>query len=564
MIRTLLDLGIILSRQVVLTFFAIVIFLTILQRFKPLTSLQKIVSSFNSRFILWITVIIFGGIGVWYLRVQGFAGEVEPLVSSLSWLWQGGLPLYHNLDAPYQYSVLYGPSVFLTNGLFLRLLGPTLFSAKLASLLAALASLLFVYASLAEEKNQTKSRWAVIFLILLYWAHGFGVYLVRPDALLVFATSMGIYLAARGRRAMGTLGLAALLGFAVNLKIHSFLYFIPILFLAKSRWGWKWALGSAIGAIPLVLAPFLLFPTISLSNYILWLREAAHHGLVTTDLPLTLRYAFLVLLPWVGLLLVTKEKGHWDRQVGVSFLSFLAAMGPVILIAAKPGAGPVHLMPLIPIAMVMVGRAWPSPVAPALRTLYNRGRMPFAIPLVAASLTIFLAGSINGYRSTRLVAWELRSAKSLATEVKGIMAKYDGLSIAMACGGENAAFRETWIRPLLVFADQPVLIDPISVMDRCLAGIPLSAGTIAALKSGQIKLWLVPRGQTPFAKTNWYPPHDEIFSATFRNAFTSNYEQDDQTEHFDLWFWNGPPTMVGSSTLVRAGGDNSGVMAPSN
>ncbi len=562
MFRTLLDLGILLSLKVCLTFLAVGGCLVLVDLFKPLPfgRLKRFSTSWH-----WVaggSALIFVGIGVWYLGTQGFAGEVEPLVSSLSWLWQEGLPLYHNLNAPSQYSILYGPSVFLTNGLFLKILGPTLFSAKLASFLGALASLLFIHASLSRRKHDPLAAGAVLAAILLYWAHGFGIYLVRPDSLLVFSTGMGVYLAVRSRPVPGAFALAALLGFAVNLKVHGAFYFIPILYLARSRWGWKWLAVSVVGAVPLILLPFMLFPSISLGNYILWLKEAGHHGLVTTALPLTLRYAFLLLLPWVALLAVVPDAAaFWRRERG-AILALLAALAPVMVIAAKPGAGPVHLMPLVPVMVVMAGVAVRRIPSGKWENVSRRAAIRSPGWALAAGVTLLLAGSVSGYRSTRLVAWELGNASDVAQELRDIMTDYDGLTIAMACGGENASFRETWVRPLLVFASQPVLIDPISVMDRCRAGRPLSPATYEAMKSGRVQLWLVPRGQTPFVKANWYPPHEQIFPASFRTAFARNYVKRGHTAHFDLWFWKAIPSRRAGDGYVSAGGANTGVMAP--
>ena len=563
MTRQLLDLGIALSRQVGLAFVLFTLVFVFVRRLVPLS---------RPRFGTMAPVMLgssllmglaFTAVGAWYLGTQGFAGEVEPLVSSLSWLWQDGVPLYHQLDAPSQYSVLYGPSVFLTNGLFLRILGPSLMSAKLASLLAALASLLLIHASVARRSGSPTGAAAVTLAILLYWAHGFGIYLVRPDSLLVFAAAMGMYIALRAGPGLGVLGLAVLMGFAVNLKVHGFLYFLPALVQAARRWGPRRVVLAAGMACPLVLLPFLLVPAVSLGNYLVWLREATHHGLVTTDLPLTLRYAFLMLLPWIALVAWSPRPLELWLRERASILSLLAALLPTLVVAAKPGAGPVHLMPLVPPMVILAANAWRRE-----RELNRRPGMAGAprtgSVAVAAVLTLILAGTVTGYRSTRLVAWELGNATDLAEEVRGVMDRYDGLTIAMACGGENAAFRETWIRPLLAFADQPVLIDPISVMDRCLAGRPLSRRTYEALQSGRVQLWLVPRGQEPFAKANWYPPHEEIFPASFRNTFRANYRLADNTEHFDLWFWNGLQEQAGGAALVRAGGSTDGVMAPAD
>jgi|GEM_PF-690487 len=537
MIRTILDLGILLSRQVLVAFFLLGGLVALLGWLRP-----ALLPGWSSRHRLLVTVggcllaAVFLGIGVWYLTLEGFAGEVEPLVTSNSWLLEQGQELYHPIDGAQQYSVLYGPSVFLTNGLFLKVLGPTLTSAKAASFLAGVASILLLFAAASRRRNDPMP-WAVTgCAILLFWSHGFGIYLVRPDSLLVFAAAFGIFIVSRAGPRFGVAGLAAVLGFAVNLKVHGGLYFLPILYLAYRRWGPRSLFWILTGSMFVVAAPFLLHPRISFLNYLVWLQNATLHGLTVQDLGLNLRFTFLLLLPLLGLAARTGfRRGIWRGQGGL-LLSVFLSLGPVLVLAAKPGAGPVHLLPLVPIMAFVPALVWIS-ARPADRALPSSRRVPARGLMAGAALTIAIAGLVSEYRATMLVAWQQDQAPDLAAEVRGIMAKYPEMNIGMACGGENASFRWTWIRPLLVFADHPVLIDPISVMDCCLAGRPLPPATQEALGQGVVDVWLVPREQTPFEKVNWYPPHEPIFTPEFRQEFLAHHDKADRTEHFDLWFW---------------------------
>ena len=43
-------------------------------------------------------VTVFAGIAAWYVGLEGFAGEVEPVISTLSWLVSHGHPLYTPFD----------------------------------------------------------------------------------------------------------------------------------------------------------------------------------------------------------------------------------------------------------------------------------------------------------------------------------------------------------------------------------------------------------------------------------------------------------------------------------
>jgi hypothetical protein len=491
-------------------------------------------------------VTVFAGIAAWYVGLEGFAGEVEPVISTLSWLVSHGHPLYTPFDAAERYSVLYGPSVFLTNGLFLKLLGPSLVSVKLASAIAAVGSLVLLYAAMARRRRDTMAVALTAGAAMYFWAQGFSVYVVRPDALMLFALALGLYGAARLRLPLAVLVVAVTAGFGVNLKLHGILYFVPVMALLATRFGRRATVASLLGAGLVAAIPFAFNDQISLVNYLAWVRNASHHGLTTEFLSLDLGYAAALVLP-LGLVLAVGGWRRWQgTPEGTLLLSLVAVLPATLVLASKPGAGMVHLMPL------------------ALPTIYVLGRLLQHLQdvrfdwkprtrqaaLVAFALTLLLAGSVNEYRAVRLLDWQSRQLPDLADDVRSIMADYDGLSLAMACGGENKAFLSTWPRALLAFSDNPVLLDPISVMDSSLSGRDLSSSTYDAIREGRISVWLVPRGQRPFRKVNWYAPHLPIFPDDFVEHFEKYYSPRAKSRYFDLWFWNGLPGVA----VLRGGG----------
>jgi len=186
-----------------------------------------------------------------------------------------------------------------------------------------------------------------------------------------------------------------------------------------------------------------------------------------------------------------------------------------------------------------------------------RVRMHQAV-LTATIATALLAGTVNAYRAVRYVDYQIARTPELAQDVEAIMRDLPGLTISMACGGENINFRTTWLRPLLVFQNNPLLIDPISVMDSSLSGRELSQNTYRALTEGRVAVWLVPRRQLPFAKENWYEPHNPLFPDEFQEHFKACYTPRGHSRYFDLWFWNGLPEMESEILHYASGASESG------
>jgi hypothetical protein len=500
-----------------------------------------------------VTLVGFVTVGLWYATLDAYACEVEPLVTEVSWLLASGQPLYHAPEAAERYSVLYGPSVYLTNGLFLRVLGPSISAAKTGSLLAALASLAFLYLALRPRSSRGVAVVLCAAAALAYWTSGVSVYVVRPDAYLLAAVAFGLLCARRAPRTLAWLGVAVALGFAVNLKIHAGLYFLPVLAMLAFRHGWWRATNAVAAAVVLVVAPFLLHPAISLPNYLLWIAAAIDHGLDSGALPALAAQAVFFALPLILMLLAGGRVAQpRERHRSLLGLTALAAV-VVVLLATKPGAGLVHLLPLATLLAVLAGDALAD-----LRERHAIGEhlSPALIGAATIVAVVTLAGGwTTEYRHVMLARHITAEAPAIEEDLAAIMAAYPDRTVGMGYGGEGLAFERTYLRPLLTFAGHPLLLDAIAVMDAERSGIDLSAATIAALETGRIGVWLVPHAQAPFVKANWYPPYREIFPPSFRKNFAEYYRLDRSTPFFDCWVWQGGEASrseIGSGTSASA------------
>ncbi len=545
MVRQFLDIGIFMSRHVILVYTCLfILWIVIGPYFNLDEKIRRLCRSCGPWMIYLPTLmvlVVFLGIGMWYFQIQGYAGEVEPMISSVSWLVNHGEPLYHPIDSPTRYSVLYGPSVYLTNGFFLQLFGASLGATKLASLLAIGLSLVFLYGAVAKRRLDTLATMAVLLAVLYFWNQGFSIYLVRPDAFLVFAVSFGLLVVQRSRGWLAWLALGGALGFAINLKIHALLYFLPVLVIFLRQQGVRSLVKSLLFGALVVVAPFFLHPQISGTNYLLWLKNAMGHGLGVETLASTSRYGLALLMPVLAVAILDGHKGRWIFKDKLLTLSLVGALLGCLVLSSKHGAGLVHLLPLVPVFVFVAAHRvsgldhshWT--VSSLISSRLFWGRTAVAVMFV----TLMISGSVHTYRSSMLVKWQNRNTDAVAKDLKSIMADFKDFKISMACGGEEEFFRSTFLRPLLVFADNPLLIDPIAVMDCRKAGMDLSESTFKAIKDGRVGVWLVPRNQKPFSKTNWYAPHEAIFPERFLDYFLENYSRRTHSEFFDLWFWNG-------------------------
>lgn len=213
-----------------------------------------------------------------YLNWNGFIEQGEITFSTVSYLFSEGYPIYVAIDAAEQYSIQHGPIIYIIIGSFMELMGPSYLTAKLANITALLLTIIISWLWYSNVLNKKTA----LFLLglecwcLLHWTYS---YLSRPDSIMLLCMTVGTYIAATKRsRLWLILGTAIPLGIMINLKIHGFIYFLPILALIYQYLSWKDFLKLGCITIILAIAPFLL-PQVSLENYFMWLTMSLSHGI---------------------------------------------------------------------------------------------------------------------------------------------------------------------------------------------------------------------------------------------------------------------------------------------
>jgi len=226
------------------------------------------------------------------------------------------------------------------------------------------------------------------------------------------------------------------------------------------------------------------------------------------------------------------------RMANQLILAWLTSNLAVIVLATKPGAGLVHLLPLVPVNIVYCAILWNS--LPDRATTWSMAPAAWGRGAVGAFLvTVLIFGSVIGYRAGRRAEDIMANSGRLCDDISTILAERGDRTVGMGYGGEGRYFTATYLRPLLAFAQQPVTIDAISQIDAQLAHLDMSAESMDSLDTGVIDVWLIPRGQQPFKKRSWYKPHEAVFPDEFRDRFLTHYALDGHSEFFDLWRWQG-------------------------
>jgi hypothetical protein len=127
--------------------------------------LRTYLALFSGVFAISILILFLALIG-FYLFSSTLIDHVETQVISVAWLGQRGEAFYHSVDSMQRYNnLLYGPILYLIIGLFLNILSPSVFAAKLPIALALITSIGLLFLVFRKQSSRFHSLLAIAVII---------------------------------------------------------------------------------------------------------------------------------------------------------------------------------------------------------------------------------------------------------------------------------------------------------------------------------------------------------------------------------------------------------------
>lgn len=448
--------------------------------------------------------------------------------------------IYPELDAAERYINNYGALSYVIQSGFLSLLKPSIFSAKVAGSLAGLSSLGLIFLLIRQRSSLKAAMFgtAIVSLCFLAQTSASGLlassFWVRPDALLLFFTVLGLFLVVRGTRSIAVFGSAIALGISTNLKITAFLHFIPIYVLLLYRFGFVAILLSSSITLFITALPYLIFSQISFTNYWIWLQQVRLKGIKSEQIPKNLLWTGFVALP-VTIALLRSLFTNFDsfkRWLPKHFLYCITLIIGIVInavISSTRGALENNMLPFVPLLVYLAIELFQIPIHS------KRDKIITPICLSAAiafTLTICLA----------VYSTEVKFIDRMITApghraiayLDRFMASNPNRTIGMGYGA--VSYQLSTYRPQLVFAGNPYLLDSASLMEMQASGLNNTPeNTLNAMRTCQTEIWLIPKGNLPFQVYSYYPPLQKLFSDEFRKTFAEHHDRQSTTEFYDAW-----------------------------
>ena len=463
-------------------------------------------------------------IAAWYAIDRRYYDFAEPTMPAVAWMFETGKPLYPPPDAPERYAHIYGPMAFLPLAAAMRVFGTDLRVTKWVGAGAGIVSLVLLFWILNARAG---ARLAAIFTgycALLLLAFRNAAFWMRPDSLELLCTSLGLWAALhRSRLSWLALGLSA--GVLWNLKFSGPLYSLPIFVLFLERTNRRHLVLATLTAAVTMVLPFLVYPNVSYYDYRTWILLSGSTGIVGSTLRQNLEWAVFLVTPLVVVLRRAVRQQPLTVLSPRVAISLVVALASIAVLASKPGAGPYHLLPFLPVIALFTGLQIHHLRTDAAESSVLLSGCSFT----AVAVLIGLAQQTSFISTVR----QLDAVGPIA-DVTRFLSQHPADVTQM---GYSADERATFVRPLVVFRSRMYLLDQPAIQEHQLAGIEVPQVTMNALRSCAVTYWLIPKSGEPFSAINRYPmTHSRaLFDDDFRRAFLETYRRTGSTEYFDVW-----------------------------
>jgi hypothetical protein len=460
---------------------------------------------------------------VLYLLYANYFDHGQPIVASISWLWMHGHELYPNWATGDVYGQVYGPLVFLMNGIALQW-SPSIFASKLPGVLSLGVALAVTFMLL---KRKTASSVASLFLlaslVILFGLFDESSYWNRPEPFLILVSVLSLFVALRSSLWVAVISVGALTGLAVAFKLHGFIYTLPAAAVALARVETLRGrlVGGIIGSAFAILSAILpyLEKGASITGYLRFLGVAFGTGWSADFFTHNLLIAFVLAVPIVGILI------WWKPALNTPDRWLLAALGlslaMITVIGGKGGGGTYYLLPLIPSCIYGIA------IVCASSKIQAKGIAAFIFVSFFLAYGPYLIAKLRLLRFLDPVV--APSEREKIAELKTYLGSYPEAQIGIS---DDAHYSSYFYRVFLVFDERPLHIDFGVWMDLARAGVD-ERYIVRFIEGCTIPTWILPVGK-PFTQLNWYD-RLPLVSESFRQTFFTNYRKIQDGQAYQIW-----------------------------
>jgi hypothetical protein len=472
----------------------------------------------------WVAIAsgVLAAIG--YFLLPRFYDHIEPHVVITALNAQAGLHIHPDwTKGEGAWGTPYGPFLYEWAGLPL-MISKTVMAAKLASATAFLFAIVVLW-RMPKTAGGPGDQFIAAFYLLAVTAYGPFAFWVRSEPLLLALTAAAVLIVQLKTRWVVWLGLGVVAGLAAATKFPAVFYFAPIVVYAALQTPSLSALavGCLIGLAGFALglvAPFADDPG-EARRLAMYVTEMTHHGLSPRLLAVNLAGLAVLASPY-GLRLWKARAGLNDWRGAATPVILAVSILAVAIIGAKPGSGPHHLMPFIPVLLYLT-LLTPVGAEDGARDAEEPEFVLAMLANAAAPLLLTLVFVIGAARDAGETRAGYREAADLA-------ARYPGAQFGPT---DDAHYEQLYLRVAAAFHGARLSFDNASWTDLDAAGLK-PADDAADFAFDRPRIWILPKAGQPFTVTSRYT-RKTVFPPDFQAQFLQHCQRVEVRTVFAVW-----------------------------
>jgi hypothetical protein len=274
----------------------------------------------------------------------------------------------------------------------------------------------------------------------------------------------------------------------------------------------------------MVILPFVVTPSLSITNYFEYLRVAHNHGLSWNEAKGGITLLLFLVSPLIIYCFLYKPA--LTRADKSFFLGLLLSSLVVCVISSKPGSGPNHFLPLLPSYIYGLTIFLKTS---EIQTQNNDAIKSFIIIELIFLVCLYGLDDVSIDKQNWISFRQSAEENIKISELTELLKTYPDAPMGIS---DDAHYADSYYRVLNVFNGAPLPFDPGAWMDMAFGGVP-ETPVLNLFNNCKIPVWIIPSGD-PFSMPNWYT-HHPMFSTALQKKFVDSYTLAFSTAHYNVW-----------------------------
>ncbi len=468
-----------------------------------------------------ITFVLALSLAVAYLIFPNYFDHAEPTVATIGQIVQAGGLAYPTGDQWQFIGLIYGPGIYISNSIAM-LVGDPILGSKLPSVLAYIVSLLLLWNRLPSHASRAG-------LVLIFFFYEFGFW-NRPESYLLLLSTLAVTLVGKSPT-WGLLCTGLLAGIATTFKFTGFLFFIPVALLLLMQGHALRQLWMAIFAgLAVALAPYAL-SVFSLANHLAYVQTLATQTLSEGLFQRNLAYSLFSILPIAWLWTGVSKGTSFKNQYGVMILVVIVTEFLVCVLTSKPGAGPHHLLPGLPLKLWLIHE-----LTLAQQVKGHRSARFLGLVLWSMSLYYIAYGYPKFLKNYFVSVDYLESQYKAKQEFHSLLKKFPNSYVGVT-DSKHANYSLSFFRPYAFGSDYGDRLDPVAFMEVSFTTKIDDRLFVSKIENCSYDHIILPSKGQPFTLLNFYT-NKPLFSDELRMVFAREYRSIEKGSYFNVFECN--------------------------